>query len=127
MPSDCGFPCNGNGTTLHYHLYNESLSDSIILRTKYRFDHMKDKCVPFEYHGCGGNWNNFEIEENCINRCKPYRETQHNFMDTLFTTKLGLGYFTGVIAFVLGAVFYVMCLPFVRKGGYFQVKKKNFK
>ena len=86
---------------------------------------MKDKCAPFVYHGCGGNWNNFETEENCIIRCTPYRETQHHFIDTLFTIKLGKGYLTGVIEFVLGAVFYLMCLPFVRKGGYFQVKKKT--
>jgi hypothetical protein len=44
--------------------------------------------------------------------------------------RLGLGYITGVIVFILGTIFYIMCLPFVRKSGYFQViifkkKKRN--
>ncbi len=41
--------------------------------------------------------------------------------------RLGLGYITGVIVFILGTIFYIMCLPFVRKSGYFQVIifKKN--
>jgi hypothetical protein len=69
LPPDCGFPCNGNGTTLHYHLYNESLSNQMILTLRHRYDHTKDKCVHFEYHGCGGNWNNFETDEKCIVRC----------------------------------------------------------
>lgn len=56
---------------------------------------------------------------------EPYRETHHNYLDALFTTKLGLGYITGVIELILGAVFYIMCLPLVRKSGYFQVRKKN--
>jgi len=60
----------------------------------------------------------------------PYRETNHNYLDTLLTMRLGLGYITGVIVFILGTIFYIMCLPFVRKSGYFQViifkkKKRN--
>lgn len=52
----------------------------------------------------------------------PYRETHHNYLDALFTTRLGLGYITGVLEFLLGAIFYIMCLPVVRKSGYFQVR-----
>lgn len=56
---------------------------------------------------------------------EPYRDTHHSYVDALFTMKLGLGYITGVIVFILGAIFYIMCLPFVRKSGYFQVTKKK--
>ncbi|CAF4386567.1 unnamed protein product, partial [Adineta steineri] len=51
----------------------------------------------------------------------PYRETGHSYLDALLTTKLGIGYITGIIEFVIGAIFYIMCLPFVRKSGYFQL------
>jgi hypothetical protein len=114
----------------------------MILTTRYHYDRTIDKCVPFQYHGCGGNWNNFYTDTKCNARCRknnfiflirntfffsssllvPYRETNHNYLDTLLTMRLGLGYITGVIVFILGAIFYIMCLPFVRKSGYFQVR-----
>ena len=54
----------------------------------------------------------------------PYRETHHNYLDALFTRRLGLGHITGVFEFILGAIFYIMCLPVVRKSGYFQVRRE---
>ncbi|CAF1066670.1 unnamed protein product [Adineta steineri] len=122
LARDCGFPCQGsNHSSLHYHLYNESSADPSILTTRYHYDHTINKCDTFQYHGCGGNWNNFHTEVQCSTRCKPYRETGHSYLDALLTTRLGLGYITGVIEFVIGAIFYIMCLPFVRKSGYFQL------
>ena len=110
----------------------------MILTTKYHYDSQINQCDQFKYHGCGGNWNNFDTEEKCTARCsklilfrrfhlfveriiEPYRDTHHNYVDALITAKLGLGYITGVIEFILGAIFYIMCLPFVRKSGHFQV------
>ncbi|CAF1293744.1 unnamed protein product [Adineta ricciae] len=121
LPRDCGFPCHSNSSTLHYHLFNESASNRMILTTRYHYDSLINQCDQFKYHGCGGNWNNFDTVEKCATRCKPYRDTHHNYVDALITAKLGLGYITGVIEFILGAIFYIMCLPFVRKSGHFQV------
>lgn len=53
---------------------------------------------------------------------EPYMLAQHSYIEALFTFKLGLGYITGVIEFVLGGLIYIMCLPFVRKTGHFQVQ-----
>lgn len=33
------------------------------------FDVIEGKCVLFFYGGCGGNWNNFDIEEYCMVVC----------------------------------------------------------
>ena len=139
LPRDYGHPCYPNDTNLHYYLYNESSSIPLTLAMRYRYAHTTNKCERFQYHGCSGNWNNFYTETACATRCgeflfgvnfkiflclhlAPYRETNHNYLDALFTTKLGLGFVTGIIEFFLGAIFYIMCLPFVRKGGYFQVR-----
>lgn len=59
----------------------------------------------------------------CADVLEPYQDTGHSYTDALLTAKLGLGYLTGVIEFFLGAIFYVMCLPIVRKSGYFQVSQ----
>ncbi len=56
---------------------------------------------------------------------EPYHDTYHHYVDAIFTAKLGIGYITGVLELLLGALIYVMCLPFVRKSGHFQVKKKQ--
>ena len=53
---------------------------------------------------------------------EPYRDTYHRYFDAIFTAKLGLGYLTGVFELLLGTLIYVMCLPFVRKTGHFQVR-----
>jgi hypothetical protein len=53
-----------------------------------------------------------------------YRETYHRYVDAIFTAKLGIGYITGVLELLLGALIYIMCLPCVRKSGHFQVKEK---
>jgi hypothetical protein len=41
----------------------------MIITTRYQYDHIKNKCEEFKYHGCGGNWNNFPNETSCIARC----------------------------------------------------------
>ena len=57
---------------------------------------------------------------------EPYHETYHRYIDAIFTAQLGLSYITGVLELLLGALIYIMCLPFVRKSGHFQVKKDKF-
>lgn len=57
---------------------------------------------------------------------EAYRDTHQRYFDAIFTSKLGLGYITGVLELLLGALIYVMCLPFVRKTGHFQVSTSNF-
>ena len=144
LPTDHGFPCQSNVAHLQQgHLSNRSIIDSSLSTIRYRFDHTINKCEPFQYHGCGGNWNNFLSESKCQTRCsekihlerflfsfvnlEPYHLASHSYIDALFTFKLGLGYITGVIELVIGAVFYVMCLPFVRKTGHFQVQRRKKK
>lgn len=140
LPKDCGFACHPNGTWHLPNLSNTSLDHHWLSETRYRFDHVTDRCVPFKYHGCGGNWNNFPTDTSCSLRCskiavrisgttrsvltisEPYHATHHSYVDALFSLKLGLAYFTGVIEFLLGALIYLMCLPYVRKSGYFQVR-----
>ena len=56
---------------------------------------------------------------------EPYGDAHHRFVDAIFTAKLGLGYITGVLELLLGALIYVMCLPFVRKTGHFQVRDER--
>lgn len=56
---------------------------------------------------------------------ESYRDTHHRFVDAILTAKLGLWYITGVLELLLGALIYVMCLPFVRKTGHFQVSEKD--
>ena len=53
---------------------------------------------------------------------EAYHNTYHRFIDAIFTAKLGIGYITGVLELLLGALIYIMCLPFVRKSGHFQVR-----
>ena len=36
---------------------------------RFYFDKRTGKCRPFKYGGCGGNINNFESQESCLNRC----------------------------------------------------------
>ncbi|CAF1166761.1 unnamed protein product [Adineta ricciae] len=115
LQEDNGFLCNEK-TNL-----NQSMSDQALIRKLYRFDVSTDRCVPFGYLGCGGNWNQFYNEKLCTIRCKAYRDSYHRFTDAIFTAKLGLGYITGVLEFLLGALIYIMCLPFVRKSGHFQL------
>ena len=128
---------------MDYHgIYNQSNIDLTALNTRFHYDQMLDTCTPFHYNGCGGNWNKFHTEAKCTAHCstlillllsfklilkhlEPYRETHHNYLDALFTTRLGLGYITGVIELILGAIFYIMCLPLVRKSGYFQVREEE--
>ncbi len=69
LPRNCGFPCHSEHGNLHYHLYNESLADPMILTTRYRYGHTENNCHHFQYHGCGGNWNNFFTETECMARC----------------------------------------------------------
>ncbi|CAF1262677.1 unnamed protein product [Adineta steineri] len=122
LSEDIGSSCNNNSTNIHRsNLYNQSLNNEMIVTKRYRFDSLVNKCVPFGYLGCGGNWNHFHTENLCVLRCKPYRDTYHRYVDAIFTAKLGLGYITGVLEFLLGALIYIMCLPFVRKSGHFQL------
>ncbi|CAF3560809.1 unnamed protein product [Adineta steineri] len=122
LSEDIGSSCNNNSTNIHQsNLYNQSLNNEMIVTKRYRFDSLVNKCVPFGYLGCGGNWNHFHTENLCVLRCKPYRDTYHRYVDAIFTAKLGLGYITGVLEFLLGALIYIMCLPFVRKSGHFQL------
>ena len=37
------------------------------------FDAQTEDCEQFIYGGCGGNRNNFESEEECLNACPPRR------------------------------------------------------
>ena len=37
--------------------------------TRYAYDPDQDLCVPFKYGGCGGNNNNFETLEECLDVC----------------------------------------------------------
>ena len=53
---------------------------------------------------------------------EAYQITYHRYIDAILTAKLGLGYITGFLELLLGALIYIMCLPFVRKSGHFQVK-----
>ncbi|ETN86740.1 Kunitz/Bovine pancreatic trypsin inhibitor domain protein [Necator americanus] len=39
------------------------------LQTRWRWDFNEGNCVKFNYGGCGGNKNNFETEEKCLERC----------------------------------------------------------
>uniref|UniRef100_V5GQ85 BPTI/Kunitz inhibitor domain-containing protein n=1 Tax=Ixodes ricinus TaxID=34613 RepID=V5GQ85_IXORI len=34
------------------------------------FDHVTKKCHVFMYGGCGGNGNNFETQEECLEKCR---------------------------------------------------------
>ena len=38
-------------------------------RTRFYFNRLTHKCLPFQYHGCGWNGNNFESYKACVNRC----------------------------------------------------------
>ena len=140
LPKDSGFPCHGNSTFHFIPSQNDSLDQPWTLSTTFRYDPTTNQCIPFEYQGCGGNGNRFSTATACSNRCRKiptfpyyfhtvylvhldaYLTTHHSYVDALFTTKLGLGYLTGVIEFLLGALIYAMCLPYVRKSGYFQVR-----
>lgn len=53
---------------------------------------------------------------------EAYQDTYHRYIDAILTAKLGLGYITGILELLLGALIYIMCLPFVRKSGHFQVR-----
>lgn len=53
---------------------------------------------------------------------EAYQDSYHRYTDAILTAKLGLGYITGVLELLLGALIYIMCLPFVRKSGHFQVE-----
>ena len=139
LPKDGGFPCHGNSTFHFIPSHNDSLDEPWTLSKTFQYDPTVDQCLAFEYQGCGGNWNRFSTAAACSNRCRKiptfphclkiifrlnldaYLATHHSYVDALFTTKLGLGYLTGVIEFLLGALIYAMCLPYVRKSGYFQV------
>jgi len=37
---------------------------------KFHYDADQQKCAPFEYSGCGGNDNQFDTEDECLNACK---------------------------------------------------------
>uniref|UniRef100_A0AC35TV60 Kunitz/Bovine pancreatic trypsin inhibitor domain protein n=1 Tax=Rhabditophanes sp. KR3021 TaxID=114890 RepID=A0AC35TV60_9BILA len=37
--------------------------------TRYAFDRSTQKCIPFQYSGCGGNLNNFDSMQACVNIC----------------------------------------------------------
>ncbi|CAF2124187.1 unnamed protein product [Rotaria magnacalcarata] len=115
LPQDVGFSCQSNASI------NQTLKSQIVFTKRYRFDSIINQCIPFEYFGCGGNWNQFYNEDLCTLRCKAYRNTNHHYFDAIFTAKLGLGYITGVLELLLGALIYTMCLPFVRKKGHFQL------
>ena len=56
---------------------------------------------------------------------EPFRDVHHRYIDALLTAKLGLGYITGILELLLGALIYVMCLPCVRKTGHFQVRTRT--
>ncbi|CAF1117807.1 unnamed protein product [Rotaria sp. Silwood1] len=115
LPQDIGLFCHS------YTNVTQSLNNHMTLIKRYRFDSTINQCIPFAYLGCSGNWNNFYTEDLCKLRCKPYLITNHRYVNAIFTAKLGLGYITGVLEFLLGALIYTMCLPFVRKRGHFQL------
>ncbi|CAM4881287.1 unnamed protein product [Rotaria socialis] len=115
LPQDVGFSCPSDVGI------NQTLKSQILFTKRYRFDSTINQCVPFEYFGCGGNWNQFYNQDSCTLRCKAYRNTNHHYFDAIFTAKLGLGYITGILELLLGALIYTMCLPFVRKKGHFQL------
>lgn len=48
-------------------------------------------------------------------------EKQFNFLEVLLTNRLNLGYPTGVLEIVLYLVIFICAMPFVRRGGYFQI------
>uniref|UniRef100_A0A8D0FYB7 ABPP n=1 Tax=Strix occidentalis caurina TaxID=311401 RepID=A0A8D0FYB7_STROC len=37
--------------------------------SRWYFDVAEGKCAPFFYSGCGGNQNNFDLEEYCMAVC----------------------------------------------------------
>ncbi|CAF0823796.1 unnamed protein product [Didymodactylos carnosus] len=107
LPKDIGYVCQNN----------PSLNSTKF----YRYDSRLDYCVPFDYKGCGGNLNKFSTEALCTLRCSVYKYSHHHITELFFTAKIGFGYFTGIVELLLLALIYVMCLPFVRKGGHFQL------
>ncbi|XP_055916027.1 boophilin-H2-like [Eupeodes corollae] len=40
------------------------------LMTKYSYDAKTDECKEFNYGGCGGNDNKFDLQEECERICK---------------------------------------------------------
>lgn len=39
--------------------------------TRYSFNQRMETCQPFQYHGCGGNGNNFKNVSQCMRMCNP--------------------------------------------------------
>ncbi|ELT91535.1 hypothetical protein CAPTEDRAFT_60351, partial [Capitella teleta] len=37
--------------------------------TRYFFRASKGRCYPFDFHGTGGNGNNFKTEVECVTSC----------------------------------------------------------
>lgn len=72
-----GIPCHSGGK-----MENQSLIDSDAVKRIYRFDSMKNQCVPFGYFGCGGNWNHFNTEHLCTLRCSKHHllSLSHSFL-----------------------------------------------
>jgi hypothetical protein len=69
LPIDVGFPCQSDTNISQYNLFNQSLINQEIIKKRYRYDSIRNQCVPFGYLGCGGNWNHFYTEHLCTLRC----------------------------------------------------------
>lgn len=61
MPADAG-NCGNNDTSSY---------------RRYYFDNDRGTCLAFAYSGCGGNQNNFESDEICMQYCQN-RKSEKN-------------------------------------------------
>lgn len=41
----------------------------VLNTTRWHFNHERNRCERFRYHGCSGNHNNFRTKEECNNVC----------------------------------------------------------
>lgn len=63
---------------------------------KFFYDQELKKCSSFLYHGCGGNDNRFDEENQCVEKCAtemPTIEQGRNFYSTLKKTKTRFFFF----------------------------------
>lgn len=65
VPKDSGKKCNGSNEGSHQETYRWYWSEENFA------------CLSFKYNGCGGNSNNFETKEACMDFCQPRKENDN--------------------------------------------------